>query len=347
MIPIIEDAILGSDLDCRFYDLQNVKSLDPIPPNLATSDHPGLSDAREPLPGSVTDESVAIDAGIVQSKLNLNGQIPPGWIGTTPGTAADGSLAEYLANKNMPGGYAGLDSTGKVPPSNLPTSAGAGTVTSVGLTMPSDFGVLGSPVTGAGTLQVQWAPVLDLSWFGNKEGISGPPQFYTDPMPPSLIPSLDASKVTSGVLDPALLPPAVGGIDHAPGAMPSPGTGTGPGELPSDYLARDMTYKKFPDVPDVVQPTLPAPKLVTEKPVSDPVAVIVSLVEMQGTPPEEVDISDKHHVFFYSTTSPGTSGFKEFPPEKFIHLDAGINDVWAYVAHAGMNNSPTFHLHLT
>jgi hypothetical protein len=342
MTPIIEDTILGSDLDCQFYDLLNVRSLEPVPPNLATSDHPGLTDERLPLPGSVYDEHVAIDAGIVQSKLNLDGQIPPAWLGTSPGTAAQGDLAEYLANKDQPGGYAGLDSTGKIPSVRLPDAAGAGTVTSVGLTMPASFGVTGTPVTGAGTLQVQWAPVLDLSWFGNKEGIAGPPQFYNTPLPPTLIPSLDASVVTSGVFDPARLPVAVGiGLSHASGAVPSPGAGTGPGENATDYLARDMTFKPMSgDVPTVL-PVLKAPKLVADRTVEDPVSVIVSLVEMQmlGDPPvsTEVNIEDAHHVFFYEIAA--TPGYKEFPPEKFVHVTAPAT-VHAYCAHAGMENSP-------
>jgi hypothetical protein len=340
MTPIIEDSILGSDLDCRFYDLLNVKSLEPVPPNLATIDHPGLTDERLPLPGSVIDESVAIDAGIVQSKLNLNGEVPPAWIGTAPGTAARGDLAEYLSNKDQPGGYAGLDSTGKIPPSALPGATGTGTVTSVDLEMPAGFIVSGNPVVDAGIIAVEWNPVADLSWFGNNSGASGPPQFHTTPLPPTLIPPLDASVVTSGVFSAARLPVAQGvGLGSASGAVPAPGSGTGPGVAPTDYLARDMTYKPFPEVPDVVTPTVPTPKLIVDNTVADPVAVIVSLVEMQGTPPAEVDISDKHHVFFYSVTS-ATTGFVEFPPEKFVHIDKSAHpNVWAYAAHAGMNNS--------
>jgi hypothetical protein len=188
MTPIIEDTILGSDLDCRFYDLLNVKSLQPIPPNLATSDDIRLTDERLPLPGSVTDESVAIDAGIVQSKLNLDGDVPPAWIGTASGMAAQGDLAEYLANKDQPNGYAGLDSTGKIPPNILPAGVGTGSVTSVGLSMPPHFLVTGSPVTGAGTISSVWNTVADLSWFGRNEGAAGQPKFYTTPLPPTLIP---------------------------------------------------------------------------------------------------------------------------------------------------------------
>lgn len=39
-----------------------------------------------------------------------------------------------------------------------PAASGSGTVTSVGLTMPSGFSVSGSPVTSSGTLGVTWTP---------------------------------------------------------------------------------------------------------------------------------------------------------------------------------------------
>jgi hypothetical protein len=48
MTPIIEDSILGSDLDCRFYDLLNVKSLEPVPRTSLPSTT-GLTDERMPL----------------------------------------------------------------------------------------------------------------------------------------------------------------------------------------------------------------------------------------------------------------------------------------------------------
>jgi hypothetical protein len=327
MIPIVEDAILGTDLDCKFNNLLNVQALDPVPANLATSDDPGLSDARPPIPGSVTDASVALDAGIVQSKLSLNGQIPTAWLGTASNTAAQGDLAEYLSNKNQPGGYAGLDSGGKVPPANLPAAVGTGTVTSVGLAMPAEFVVTGSPVTGAGTLAAAWAPVANLSWFGNKEGAAGAPKFYTDPLPSALIPPLDASMVTSGVLSAARLPVAVGvGLGHAAGAVPSPGDGTGPGVFPTDYLGRDMQYHNLPTVTSAIQPTLASPVLTPASGVSDPVPVLISH-------PDE----DASMVFFYSLTSSST-GFKEFPPSKYVDVPHG-QSIWAYAAHAGCNNS--------
>ena len=69
--------------------------------------------------------------------------------------------------------------------------------------------------------------------------------------------------------------------------------------------------------------------------------MIVSLAEMQCSAilrmSTEVNIEDAHHVFFYEIAS--TPGYKEFPTEKFVHVTAPAT-VHAYVAHAGMDNSP-------
>jgi hypothetical protein len=268
MTPIIEDSVLNTDLNCDFHDLLNVNELVPAPPGLVGSDDPRLTDGRAPLPGSVVDASVAIDAGIVQSKLALNGQIPASWLGTTSVTAAPGDQAEYLIHKNQPLGYCGLDAGAKVPAAQLPGTVGTGTVTSVGLTMPPHFVVTGSPVTASGTISSAWALVPDLSWFGNMEGTAGQPKFYNAPFPPTLIPDLDASKVTSGMLSPARLPIAIGlGAGHAAGAVPDPGAGGLVGDaiflpLSSDYLARDMSYKPVPSFGPSYQPVCPPPNLV-------------------------------------------------------------------------------------
>src|SRR5262249_49262059 len=215
-------------------------------------------DGRTPTPGTVSNASVADDAAISQSKLNLNGVIPPVWLGTTSTTAARGDLAEYLANKGQPGGYAGLDGTGKVPSAQLPDEVGVGTVTSLAITMPSDFGITGSPVTSSGTIAISWNNVAANSWFGNSSGSSAPPAFNTTALPVSLIPDLDASKITSGTLAASLLPEAVGvGGSHAPGAVPDPGpSGSG-----TNYLARDMTYKSVPTIGPAYQPNVADPVL--------------------------------------------------------------------------------------
>lgn len=276
MRPIIEDAVLSTDLNCDYHDLLNCNALIPAPPGLVGDDDPRLTDARTPIPGSVVDASCAIDAGIVQSKLALNGQIPASWLGTTATTAAPGNLAEFLVHKNQPLGYAGLDATGKVPPAQLPGTVGTGTVTSVGLAMPSQFVVTGSPITQSGVISSAWLTLSGSAWFGNAEGVAGQPKFYASPVPLSLIPDLDASILTTGVIDIDRLPIAVGlGPGHAPGMVPDPGgsivpptqgpiVGGGPDPdaiLESDYLARDMTYKPVPTIGPTYQPTVPSPVL--------------------------------------------------------------------------------------
>jgi hypothetical protein len=329
MTPIIEDAVLGSDLNCQFHDLLNVNQLVPAPPGLVGDNDPRLSDPRIPIPGSVVDASVAIGAGIVQSKLSLNGTIPPAWLGTTSTTAAPGDQAEYLSHKNQPLGYAGLDSGGKVPAAQLPGTVGTGTVTSVALTMPSQFSVTGSPVTASGTISSVWATALDLSWFGNKEGAAGPPKFYTTPFPVALIPALDASIVTSGVFDPARLPVAIGlGVSHAAGAVPDPGSGiAGDGpmmgtEKPTDYLARDMTYKPVPVFGPSYQPVVPNPDLSIGLGPPYPVTVSSTLAGAS---------------LFYSVDN-STSGFVPIVNGAAVLINPG-QIVYAYASRTGYTNS--------
>ena len=328
MTPILENAALDTDFDARFYRLLNVGQIDPPPTNLATWDDPRLTDARAPLDGSVTNAAVAATAGIVQSKLNLDGQIPTAWLGATATTAAQGDLAEYLSNKGQPNGYASLDATGVDPVSQLPATVGTGTVTSVGLQAPPEFIVTGSPVTGAGIIVMQWSSQSDGSWFGNKEGATAVPRFYNSALPVSLIPSLDASQVTTGVFNSARLPIAVGiGSGNAPGAVPAPGT-TG---NPSDYLARDMTYKPMPSVGAPFQPTIVSPTLTPSANITGPIDVVVSAA-MPGT------------TLFYSLTSGGGSGFVELGtvPDSGIMRPISVpplGTVYVYCAKTGYLNS--------
>lgn len=324
MIPLLQLAKLVTDLEAGNLNLLNIGALDPVPSNLALSDDARLTDAREPLPGSVTDASVAPGAAIAQSKLLLDGDIPTAWLGTTSTTAAQGDLAEYKANKGQPNGYAELDGSGKIPSGQIPTDVGTGTVTSVALSMPGEFDVTGSPVTGSGTLTADWADQDDLSWFGNMEGAPGPPQFYTDPLPAVLIPDLDTSKVTTGTLDPARLPVAVGlGLGHAGGAVPDPGDGSG-GALATDYLARDMSYQPLPDLFLPYQPIVADPVLT---PSSNPTGdkTVVFSCDTAGC------------TMFYSLTS-DSADFVEVPKEMFIALPPS-DTVWSYAAKSGYNNS--------
>lgn len=316
MIDLIDNGKLVNDLDAAGFRILHVSGFSPPPPGLVVDDDPRLSDARTPLDGSVTDASVAADAAIAQSKLNLNGGIPPAWLGTTDTTAAQGDLAEYLSNKGQPNGYASLDGGGLVPVAQLPEGAGSGTVTSVGLSLPAEFDVTGSPITGSGELAATWADAPGTSWFGNDTGGSATPSFKTTELPVALIPGLDAAKIVSGVFDPALLPIAAGvGVSHAPGAVPDPEAS---GDA-TDYLARDMTYQALPAFDLPYQPSVSDPTF-TVNPTGGGANVIVT------------------------KTLPGSSLFYaidagDFAPYVGTVFVATSSVLYAYAAAAGYNNS--------
>jgi hypothetical protein len=328
MIKAIDNGELLSDLDCQSNNILNVNELVPVPLNLVPIDDSRLSDARVPLDGSVTDASVAAGAGIVQSKIDFDGQIPSAWLGTSATTAAQGNLAEYKSNKNVPGGYAGLDATGKVPVAFLPADVGTGTVTSLGLVMPSgEFDVTGSPVTTSGTITSAWKPQAANAWFGNPTALSAVPVFSTTPLPPALIPALDASKITTGIIDPARLPIAVGmGASHSAGAVPDPGDGSV--GAPTDYLARDMSYQPVPVTGALTyQPTVP-----------DPVITQSALVDGSGNYVYTITMSLPGVALFFSVgvSAPGT--FSETTPGSSVSVPPG-SQIWVYGSKAGYNNS--------
>jgi hypothetical protein len=323
MTPIIEDSVLGTDLDAQFHSLLNVASLDPPPPNLATIDDVRLTDVRAPLDGSVVNASVAADAAIDQSKINFNGQIPTAWMGTSSTQAAQGDLAEYIANKNVPGGYVGLDSAGRIPTSALPDGAGLATLTSVGITLPPELH-LGpgdpNPITGSGTWRISWLDMGGAAWFGALA--AGPPAYQFGPIPVSLVPNLNAGQVTSGQFPPERMTAAIYGAGSAPGAVPDPGPSTGD---PTDYLSRSMIYRPAPSVSAVNQPTLPDPS---------------TSVQPDGTNRKVFAGSDiANVVFFWSFTSSG-SPFTEFPNPGYVIVNpSGHAYIYIYSSRSGWNNS--------
>lgn len=322
MINAIDNGILITDLDADSFDILNVGSLLPVPGNLVGLDDPRLTDSRVPINGSVTNTSVAADAAIVQSKLLLNGVIPPGWLGITGTTAAQGDLVEYISNKGIANGYASLDGTGKLPLAQLPADAGTGTVTSVALTMPAEFGVTGSPVATSGTLAVAWENVVAYSWLGNKTAGSAVPAFTTDPIPVSLLVDLPASKVTSGVFDPALLPVAVGvGPSAAPGVVPDPGAS---GDA-TDYLSRNMTYEPVPSVGPTYQPVVPDPTITPGYPAYEGTLHVI-----------EDSLAGVSLFYALGIGSPGT--YQELPLTGYVIVPTG-QTIWVYGAKSGYNNS--------
>ena len=256
MINAIDNGLLVTDLDANHQQITNLAHITPVPDGIVSSDDPRLTDPRAVLDGTVTDASVADDAAIDQAKINLNGDIPISWLGLDATHAAPGDLVEYLSNKGIADGYAGLDGSGKVPAAQLPDDIGTGTVTSVDLVMPAGFTVAGNPVTTAGVITVDWANVSDGTWFGNGSGVSAVPTFNTGPITSSMVPPLPASKIVTGTIDPARLPIAAGvGPTSSSGAVPDPGAVGNP----LDYLGRDMLYHAVPSIGPSYQPKVDSP----------------------------------------------------------------------------------------
>lgn len=149
MIPIVDNASLSTDLDCQFNDLLKILHFYPTPPGLVQLTDPRLSDPRPMLDGSVINESVAGHAAIVQSKLNLNGVIPPNWFAPAPDIdipsppiyPVRGDLAELLPRKGAPNGYAAIDSNRRLLPANVTPGPGLGTVSEVLFSFPEQFDI--------------------------------------------------------------------------------------------------------------------------------------------------------------------------------------------------------------
>lgn len=78
-----------------------------------------------------------------------------------------------------------------------PSSAGSGSVSSVGLSLPAIFSVTDSPVTSTGTLAATLTnQSTNFVWAGPSSGSAVPPSFRA--LVPGDIPSLDTSKISSG-----------------------------------------------------------------------------------------------------------------------------------------------------
>jgi hypothetical protein len=122
---------------------------------------------------------------------------------------------------------------------NILNAGNFGTVTSVGVAMPAQFSVSGSPITEAGVIVINW-------------NLGGP-------------------DIPLGVL-----PFAAFGANHTAGIVPDPGA-TGSGN-PSDYLGRDMLYHPISGgggggggpLPYPYQPFVPNPVLSIGSPTTGP-----------------------------------------------------------------------------
>lgn len=83
-------------------------------------------------------------------------------------------------------------------------AASSGTVTSVGLSMPNGFNVTNTPITGSGTLTVTFASQTANMVLASPNGSAGVPAWR--PLYSADIPSLPASKITTGTFDANRIP---------------------------------------------------------------------------------------------------------------------------------------------
>lgn len=264
MIRLLENPKLRNDLDCNDLVIKNPGDMTPVPGGLVGIDDPRLSDPRPVIDGTVTNETVSATAGIEQSKLALNGNIPTAWLGASENQAARGDLYQPISGRNVAGGYPSLDVGKKVVIGQLPfTGPATGTVTELNMQAPPELAVSGSPITnGSGTFTVTWQSAADKTWLG----INGPvglelqvrAAFQSSLIPDELLPSdIPASWFTSGVFPLERLPLAVEmGVDHARGLLPDPGGPEEPSADFSDYLGRDMAWRTM-ILAIPYQPTLP------------------------------------------------------------------------------------------
>lgn len=337
MNRLLENPKLANELDFNGFDLKNAGDFTPAPSNLVSSDDTRLTDGR-PVPNdSVTDESVSPVAAIQQDKLDLDGDIPVPWLGDGSGEAAQGDLVERITNKGVAGGYAALDSNGRIATADLPTTGpDTGTLSEVGLSMPSlEFDVTVKTVnSGAGTLTAVWQDQPDNSWFGvfGPVGMVSPmdrPSFLTKQIPPSIIPDLDAAKFTTGTFPVSMFPVVVGmGVGHMQGLLPDPGLTVDDTGDPTDYLGRDGTWKRV-NTDNPIQPQVPNVQ-------------ITLLSYFNGQARIRLYCPLKNSLIFYLALNP----LADPPPQPYnetanptVILVNPFYTVVAYAAKAGYNNS--------
>lgn len=117
--------------------------------------------------------------------------------------SSDPSSGDFSPITTVSGRYFYIQRTsGGVAFVNVP--GGGGTVTSVGMTVPTGFSVTGSPVTGSGTLAVSLDSQAKNKVLASPSGAAGIPSFRE--LDASDIPNINASKITAGTLDAARIP---------------------------------------------------------------------------------------------------------------------------------------------
>jgi len=319
----LDNAVLANNLNANGFRILNIDRYGDS--NFVTTDDPRLSDARNILDGTVTNDNVSETAAIDQSKLAFNGPIPPQWLGTTSDTAASGLLSETILDRNDPLGHPSLDAvTGKMPSGSVAIGAGTGSLVDIDFEFPvAEFTTIPSVSGTTRHFTIYWLAQNAQTFFGNMSGDTATPSFFNPVIDISLIPGIDGSQFTLGTFSTDNLPVAIGtGAGHSIGLAPT----TGMTGEPSDYLGRDMTYRAM--IPPInYQPTLWPPAITVQSYFST-TAIVNITSQVKGT-----------NIFYRTPPIAGGGGpFIEVTGALPLKLAIGTN-VDAYVAKNGYNNS--------
>ena len=318
----IDNGFMVNSLNANHWNIRNLGGFDTVPPEFVDTNDSRLSDPRPPLDGAVTNDSVADDAAIRQSKLDLSDNIPASFLGVD--AAARGDLVQPLTAKDAAGGYASLNAQGKLQSGSTPI-AGTGTLHDIDFLFPIDeVATMPTSVTTTRLFTGFWAAQNAETWFGNTTGASARPTFYNHEFPEALIPTFDASRITSERFSTDQIPVAVGvGVSHAPGIVPPPQSiDTDSTASPTDYLGRDMIYHAMVT-------------LINYQPQLSPTSISV-MSYYQGQARVNITSSVDGTNIFYAV---GNNPFVEaFPGTLPILVDVGVT-VQSYSAKIGFTNS--------
>src|SRR5262252_2213932 len=136
----LENAQLVTDLDFKDKNLLHSGHWTPAPGNLVGEDDSRLSDARPVKDGTVSNESVAVDAAIDQGKFHFIPNPPSSSIGTSPEQAADGGAVQQSIAKGSVDGYAELDVNAQLPSAQVAATT-TGTLKVLELVFPPELGL--------------------------------------------------------------------------------------------------------------------------------------------------------------------------------------------------------------
>ena len=148
------------------------------------------------------DGNIGIGTAAPAAALDIKGALRllgsgSGFGGLVPASAAGSTIYTLPSADGTSGQVLSTNGSGLLGWTSIPSASGS--VTSVGLTMPSVFSVNATPVTASGNIEVDFLnqPVNSI-FAGPSSGDAARPTFRL--LVPADIPALDADKIVSGVL---------------------------------------------------------------------------------------------------------------------------------------------------